>query len=47
MPSELDLRFDRKMAEVNYSNGKHGEGIVIRALDSSFSFKVINLLYLG
>lgn len=35
----------RKMAEIKYSNGKHGEGIVIRALDSSWSFKVINLLY--
>lgn len=35
----------RKMAEIKYANGKHGEGIVIRALDSSWSFKVINLLY--
>lgn len=35
----------RKMAEIKYPNGKHGEGIVIRALDSSWSFKVINLLY--
>lgn len=35
----------RKMAEITYPNGKHGEGIVIRALDSSWSFKVINLLY--
>jgi RNA ligase (TIGR02306 family) len=35
----------RKMAEIKYKNGKHGEGIVIRAMDSSWSFKVINLLY--
>lgn len=35
----------RKMAEIKYPNGKHGEGIVIRALDSSWSFKVLNLLY--
>lgn len=35
----------RKMAEIKYANGKHGEGIVIRALASSWSFKVINLLY--
>ena len=35
----------RKLAEIKYANGKHGEGIVIRALDSSWSFKVINLLY--
>lgn len=35
----------RKMAEVKYPNGKHAEGIVIRALDSSWSFKVINLNY--
>ncbi len=35
----------RKIAEIKYSNGKNGEGIVIRALDSSWSFKVINLLY--
>lgn len=35
----------RKLAEIKYPNGKHAEGIVIRALDSSWSFKVINLLY--
>lgn len=35
----------RKLAEIKYANGKHAEGIVIRALDSSWSFKVINLLY--
>jgi RNA ligase (TIGR02306 family) len=35
----------RKLAEIKYENGKHAEGIVIRALDSSWSFKVINLLY--
>lgn len=35
----------RKLAEIKYPNGKHGEGIVIRALDSAWSFKVINLKY--
>lgn len=35
----------RKLAEIKYESGKHGEGIVIRALDSSWSFKVINLNY--
>jgi hypothetical protein len=35
----------RRMAEVRYGSGKHGEGLVIRADDSSWSFKVINLLY--
>lgn len=35
----------RKLAEIKYPNGKHGEGVVIRALDSLWSFKVINLLY--
>lgn len=35
----------RKLAEIRYSNGKHGEGIVIRANDSSWSFKVLNLRY--
>lgn len=35
----------RKLAEIKYPNGKNAEGIVIRALDSSWSFKVINLLY--
>lgn len=35
----------RKLAEVKYPNGAHGEGVVIRARDSSFSLKVINLLY--
>lgn len=39
-PDEL-----RKLAEIRYPNGKPGEGIVIRAEDSSWSFKVINLLY--
>ena len=36
------LRF---LAEITYPNGKPGEGIVIRAADQSWSFKVINLLY--
>lgn len=35
----------RKFAEVEYANGRHGEGVVIRASDSSWSFKVINLNY--
>lgn len=34
-----------KLAEIKYANGKPGEGIVIRANDSSWSFKVLNLLY--
>ena len=42
---EHDADSLRKLAEVKYPNGKHGEGIVIRASDSSWSFKVINLLY--
>lgn len=41
----MDADALRKLAEVKYPNGKHGEGIVIRALDSSWSFKTINLLY--
>lgn len=35
----------RKLAEITYPNGEPGEGIVIRDLESTFSFKVINLLY--
>lgn len=35
----------RKLAEIRYPNGKPGEGIVIRANDSSWSFKVLNLRY--
>lgn len=35
----------REMAAIRYPNGKHGEGVVIRACDSSWSFKVINLNY--
>ncbi len=35
----------RRLAEIKYPNGKHGEGIVIRANDSSWSFKVLNLRY--
>jgi RNA ligase (TIGR02306 family) len=34
----------RKLAEIKYQNGKHSEGIVVRAIDQSWSFKVINLL---
>lgn len=39
-PNEL-----RALSQIRYANGKPGEGIVIRALDSSWSFKVINLDY--
>lgn len=35
----------RKMAEIRYGGNRHAEGIVVRAMDSSWSFKVINLLY--
>jgi RNA ligase (TIGR02306 family) len=35
----------RRLAEVMYPNGKPGEGIVIRNLAHTWSFKVINLLY--
>ncbi len=37
----------RELAAIKYDNGKHGEGVVIRAFDQSFSFKVINLNYKG
>jgi RNA ligase (TIGR02306 family) len=37
----------RKLAEIKYANGKDGEGVVVRARDSSWSFKIINLLYKG
>jgi RNA ligase (TIGR02306 family) len=37
----------RKLAEIKYANGKAGEGVVVRARDSSWSFKIINLLYKG
>jgi RNA ligase (TIGR02306 family) len=35
----------RELAAIKYDNGKHGEGVVIRAVDQSWSFKVINLNY--
>lgn len=35
----------RKLAEIKYPNGRHGEGIVIRDLAHSWSFKVISLKY--
>lgn len=35
----------RKMAEIEYAPGVPGEGIVVRDLESTWSFKVINLLY--
>jgi RNA ligase (TIGR02306 family) len=36
----------RKMAEITYlKSGKPGEGVVVRAVNSSWSFKVINLAY--
>jgi RNA ligase (TIGR02306 family) len=37
----------RKTAEITYENGEPGEGIVVRAVDQSWSFKVINLAYKG
>ena len=41
----VDAEKLRKMAEIKYANGRPGEGIVIRSVDSSWSFKVLNLLY--
>lgn len=41
----LDADALRKLAEIKYPNGKPGEGIVIRDLESRHSLKVINLLY--
>lgn len=35
----------RRLAEIKYPNGKHGEGLVFRTTDHRISFKVINLLY--
>jgi hypothetical protein len=35
----------RKLAEVEYAPGVPGEGIVVRDPESTWSFKVINLLY--
>lgn len=35
----------RKLAEIRYPNGRHGEGIVIRDEQHAGSMKVINLLY--
>lgn len=35
----------RSMASIKYPNGKHGEGVVVRAEDQSWSFKAINLAY--
>lgn len=35
----------RAMSDVKYPNGKPGEGVVIRSVDSSWSFKVLNLAY--
>lgn len=35
----------RKLAEIRYENGEHAEGIVVRATNSAWSFKVLNLLY--
>lgn len=39
-PDEL-----RALAAIKYANGKPGEGVVIRAIDQSWSFKVLNLSY--
>ncbi|OCX83528.1 hypothetical protein A6M27_12590 [Acidithiobacillus thiooxidans] len=41
----LDFEQLRKLAEIQYGNGKTGEGIVIQDMANSWSFKVINLLY--
>jgi len=35
----------RSAAEIKYANGNHGEGLVFRSHDQSWSFKIINLLY--
>ncbi len=35
----------RHLAAIRYANGKHAEGVVIRAVDQTWSFKVINLNY--
>lgn len=35
----------RALSNVKYPNGKPGEGVVVRSVDSSWSFKVINLAY--
>lgn len=40
--TEDDLR---ELANIKYANGTPAEGIVVRAADSSWSFKVINLMY--
>lgn len=37
----------REMAAIKYTNGKHGEGVVVRAQDQSWSFKALNLNYKG
>ena len=37
----------RSLAAIRYASGRHGEGVVVRARDSSWSFKVINLAYKG
>ena len=41
-PDEL-----RELAAIRYPNDAHAEGVVVRALDSRWSFKVINLAYKG
>jgi RNA ligase (TIGR02306 family) len=41
----LDADQLRRMAEITYPNGRHGEGLVFRSLDHTLSFKTINLLY--
>lgn len=40
--SDDDLR---SLAAIKYDNGKPGEGVVVRACDGTWSFKVINLEY--
>lgn len=43
----LDVQTLQSWAAIRYANQQPAEGIVIRAADSSWSFKVINLLYKG
>jgi len=41
----LDADALRKLADIKYPNGEPAEGVVIRALDSTWSFKVLSLSY--
>ena len=43
---EADLVWLHEFADgMRYENGKKGEGVVVRAKDQSFSFKVLSLEY--